>query len=272
MGRATGMKIAYDGLLFINKEKITAGALIILLALRIKNSYITEKMDGEYASFYQKLIALLLLIFVIWINQKSLHLLQVDKPLLLLFGLSSFLLCFYFWDTLLEIVLIASLLLFFRLLFDENLIFERDISLSKNSTFLYVVLGLIPLILFGIILGDFSYLQNFLSLGIAEITWAISMRLWNATYEVLLFWGILWMVLKKLKINNIGIIFIAAVLFWFAHINLFPSKTFWVTMPIIGLWLGYLTSRSKSLVPATITYFIYNMIASILHLVLNSSI
>ncbi|MBC7876127.1 MAG: CPBP family intramembrane metalloprotease [Anaerolineales bacterium] len=265
------MKIAYDGWLFINKEKITIGVLIILFALRLGNSYLVEKLWGDYTLFYQGLIILPLLVFVIWVNQKSLHLLQIDKPFILLFALSSFLLCFYFWGSIVEYFLLASLLLFFRLLFDENLIFERDVSLPKYSTFLFTVIGLIPLILLGIVIESLSYFPNLFAQGVTETTWAISVRLWNAIYEVMLFWGILWMALKKWGMNNVAIIFIQAVLFSLAHINLFPSKAFWITMPILGLWLGYLASRSKSLTPTTITYFVYNTVTTALQLALNSS-
>jgi hypothetical protein len=270
VGRDTGLKIAYDGLLFMNKEKVTAAVLLILLALRLANGYLTENIWGDYTFFYQILIILPLLLFVVFINQKSLHLIRVDKPFLLIFVMTCFLLCFYFWDSPLEIILLAGLLLFYRLLFDQNLVFENDPSLPRFSALLVTILGLIPMILFGIILNSFPHFQSLFSIDIGQSVWIVATRLWNAVYQVMLFWGILWMVLKKWGINNVGIFIIQAVLFWLAYANLLPSKTFWVTIPILGFWLGYLTMRSKSLTPATITYFVYNMIVAVMQLAVSS--
>jgi membrane protease YdiL (CAAX protease family) len=80
-------------------------------------------------------------------------------------------------------------------------------------------------------------------------------------YEELLFRGLLWMFLEKLKLSGLKILFIQALLFWIVHLNTTSRAPFWVLLPPFGLWLGFLVLRSKSLIPSISTHFVYNLIA-----------
>jgi len=250
------MKLAYDGLLFLNREKITAGAFAILLLLKLGSSHLW----GEYAFFYEVLIALPLLLFVGWVNQKSRGALRIDKLFLSILTLSCFLLCFYYWDSPLEFVLIASLLFLYGFLLNQNISFEKDAATPKLFNLMFVALNLLILALFATLSETSQYFQNLFSLGINRTTWALATTLWIASTEVMLFFGVAWAVLRKMGIGAVGSIVLQASLFCLVYASAFSFSAFWIIIPMLGLGLGYLTLQSKSLTTTTVTYFTCRLI------------
>jgi membrane protease YdiL (CAAX protease family) len=85
----------------------------------------------------------------------------------------------------------------------------------------------------------------------------------NSIYEEAVYRGMLYMFLKDLGMSEVKVICAQALLFWIKHINyLFASPvTFWIVLPILGLLLGYIVFRSKSLTPSTIAHVLYNAFA-----------
>lgn len=252
------MSIAYDGLLLSNNRKITSIVFFILLSSYFLARELTKDL------YFSLAIILPLLLLIIWINKKELYKIRVDRLFLLVFFVSNFIFCFYYWNRFPIMPLLFSLLLFYTLFFDENVAYDNESTLSK---FLVVFYGLIPIILFSLILR--INFQHFLSNE--QFLLVVSVNLWSAIYKIMLCWGISQKIIENLKINNIMIFLIPVIAFLLTHISLFPSKTFFVTLPLLSLWLGYLVFRSKSLVPAIITYFAYNIVANIIKFTVTGS-
>jgi membrane protease YdiL (CAAX protease family) len=61
-------------------------------------------------------------------------------------------------------------------------------------------------------------------------------------------------------LSGLKILFVQALLFWIVHLNSTSRTFFWVLLPLLGLWLGFLVLRSKSLIPSISTHFVYNFI------------
>jgi hypothetical protein len=82
----------------------------------------------------------------------------------------------------------------------------------------------------------------------------------SAIFEELFFRGFVWMLFSHLKISAPKIIIFQALLFWIAHLNyIFTSPfTFWLFAPIVGLLLGIIVWRSKSLVPSSLVHIVLN--------------
>lgn len=260
------MGISYSGLMLLNREKITIGVFFILFLLRASFTFFSERIWGDYAFFYQLVITIPLLILVIWSNQKSLYSIFIDRSFIFIFALTCFLLCFYYWGTYLEIILLVALLFGYVFLISKDFVFIKDETSSHTSVLFLAFLGAVgPLLLLGTPYYS-SHFQGLFLLSMEESVWIIATRLSTALYEVILFWGISSIFLNKWKVHIIGIFIIQVFSFWLAYINLYPSSIFWVTAPLMGLWLGFTTSYSKSLTPGVITFFTYNLIMATLHL------
>ena len=81
-------------------------------------------------------------------------------------------------------------------------------------------------------------------------------------YEEFFFRGFLWGYLEKRKWNPKWIILFQGALFWVAHLFNSSSKpfTFWVAIPIMGLILGYIAWRSRSVTNSMIIHAMYNTV------------
>lgn len=252
------MSIAYDGVLLSNNRKITSIIFFVLLSSYFFAKELTKDL------YFSLVIILPLLLLVIWINKKEPHKIRVDRLFLIVFFVSNFIFCFYYWNRFPIIPLLFSLILFYTLFFDDTVSYDNQSTLLKSLVVFY---GLIPIILFSLILR--INFQPFLSNE--QFLLVISVNLWSASYKIMLCWGISQKVLENLKINNIIVFLIPVIAFLLTQISIFPSKTFFVTLPLLSLWLGYLVFRSKSLVPAIITYFAYNIVANIIKFTVTGS-
>jgi membrane protease YdiL (CAAX protease family) len=76
-----------------------------------------------------------------------------------------------------------------------------------------------------------------------------------------IFRGFLWGYLRKKGFNERRILWIQAFLFWISHIGFINTfYAFFLTIPIRGLFFGWLVLRSKSLAPSIIAHAIYNSV------------
>jgi membrane protease YdiL (CAAX protease family) len=123
------------------------------------------------------------------------------------------------------------------------------------------ILGVVPVLLLRLLANEPSlFIKNLFILNGIRIFLLIFRTLFFVLYEELLFRGLLWMYLEKLKLSDLKILFVQALLFWIVHLNQMSSASFWVLLPLLGLWLGFLVLRSKSLIPSISTHFVYNFI------------
>jgi membrane protease YdiL (CAAX protease family) len=78
-------------------------------------------------------------------------------------------------------------------------------------------------------------------------------------FEETVFRGFLWGYLREFKISEMEILFITSGIFWISHINyLSHSWTFWIQLPIISLYLGFLAYKSKMSSPSIFAHAFYN--------------
>ena len=85
----------------------------------------------------------------------------------------------------------------------------------------------------------------------------------NSIYEEAIYRGMLYMFLKDLGLSESKVLYVQAFIFWIKHINyLFAAPlSFWLFIPILGLTLGHITFRSKSLTPSIFAHVLYNAFA-----------
>lgn len=255
MGEDAGVTIAFDGWMLSHKKITTIVILCILLLLRYSSSYLA-KLWGEYQDFYFILATFPFLVLVIWLNKDDLQSLHIDKPFILIFILLGILLTTTFLHSYLGIVSAAGTIFVFVSLTKQK--FHVDNIGLKSSWITTTILGLIPVLLIRVIFFEQIFRSNYYNVG-----WMLTSRLWGVIYEEMVFRGILWMVLEKLKINEKNILIIQAFLFWLAHIENASKLSFWLVVPLASLWFGYLVLRSKSLTPSTISHFAYNFTAAV---------
>ncbi|NOT06500.1 MAG: CPBP family intramembrane metalloprotease [Anaerolineales bacterium] len=59
----------------------------------------------------------------------------------------------------------------------------------------------------------------------------------------------------------IKIVILQAILFWISHVYAFNNLTFfWITTPMVSIFLGIIVWRSKSITPSTIAHLLINML------------
>jgi membrane protease YdiL (CAAX protease family) len=86
--------------------------------------------------------------------------------------------------------------------------------------------------------------------------------LYVAVYEEFLFRGFLWGFLKKRNWDTKWVLLFQGVLFWAAHLFTSSNKPFtvWVAIPLLGLILGYIAYRSRSVTNSVILHALYNTV------------
>jgi membrane protease YdiL (CAAX protease family) len=260
------MTIALDGLLLMNKQRVTLWIFAVLFLIRLNSLLIPEASTGDNAdtfSYFYILITFSLLAVVIWLNKANLSLLNIDTFFVYIFILAGILLFLCFGLSLLGIAAGVSVISIFNLLRTRNLIFDN--KYKSVSTILIAAIGITPVILWRLLLHDLPfYIDGYFKLSASEVFGLIVLRTWGTVYEEMLFRGMLWMILSKWKFSNSIIVLTQALLFWVVHANSVSGFSFWVTLPIFSLWLGFLVVRSKSLVPSTIAHLAYNFTAALI--------
>jgi membrane protease YdiL (CAAX protease family) len=253
--------ITIDDLSLAQKKKITLGIFVILFFIRIigsfKPKFAQESMEISFLLFYIS-ITFTLLTVVIWLNKENLSDLNIDRYFIMVLILTGVLLFLYFGISPLGIVAGISALSLFYLLKSNKLQAEKA---QKPTTLLIITLiGITPVVLLRLLSHELSfYIEGFHKLSEIELMWFVVRYTWGVAYEEMLFRGMLWMILRDEKIYSSLIIFIQAFLFWIIHANSVSGFSFWIILPMVSLWFGFLVRRSKSLIPSTMAHFLYNI-------------
>ncbi len=248
------------------RQKATTIVLCFLLSVRFLDGLLTIEFWGDNQLLFSKLyitVTFALLAFVIWLNKESISNLHIDRFFIIIFIISGALVSLWLWLSLFGFVVGVSIALIFILLETGQLIINVE---KKPSILLGIVLGILPIIFIRLFFNEPSIfaqgLSNIMKNG--EIVWIVIGYLWGVVYEEMLFRGMLWAFLQGRNFSNGKILVIQALLFWLCHLTLVSRISFWINVPLISLWLGFLVLRYKSLTPSTITHFAYNFIGALM--------
>lgn len=86
-----------------------------------------------------------------------------------------------------------------------------------------------------------------------------------AVLEEPAFRGFLWGFLEQHRWRGVHIWLLQAALFWLGHLRYFSNPfLFWVTVPLGGLLLGWLSWHSKSIAPSVVAHAAYNTLIAFL--------
>ncbi|MDR0499252.1 MAG: CPBP family intramembrane metalloprotease [Holophagales bacterium] len=80
----------------------------------------------------------------------------------------------------------------------------------------------------------------------------------NALPEELFFRGILWGECRRIKLSNLSILCIQAILFWGAHYFYYDNPFNWVRVMISGLIFGIVAWRTRSILASSILHAMFN--------------
>jgi membrane protease YdiL (CAAX protease family) len=128
---------------------------------------------------------------------------------------------------------------------------------SVNRNLLRVSLWMV-----GISAGGFLLISSFLNMP--KIGQNMNYFLFEvipfSVYEEAVYRGILIMFLKDLLYSESKILYIQAFFFWISHISYLieSPSTFWVFIPILGLTLGCIALRTKSITLSAIAHILIN--------------
>ena len=249
-------------------SNLTLGIFCFLFLVRLASGFVLVITYGDgYPIFtdFLTIVSLAIITFVIRLNKWNLSDLNVDRYFIYIFILSCLLLVLYFGFSLMSVIATVCLILTIKSL----LRYMFELNEGKNyQAFLYVALGVAPVILIKLFThAPSAYINSFLNLNTDQFSWIITIGLWNVVFEEFLFRGLLWMVLSKWMFDNNKIIITQAFLFWLVHLNLITRPFFGIHVFLFGLWVSYLTLRSKSLIPSTITHFVWNITADLMTII-----
>lgn len=248
--------------IFDSRNGIAFAVFCLLFLIRLTD-FFGIKFTGDYApiiAYYYVLITIILITVVVWVNKEQLSDLHVDKYFVYVFLTLDILIFMLYGVTSLGISGCASALYVIYLIRKRKFHFEDDQKLK--SLILLSMLGIAPVLLLRLLASEPSlFLKNLFMLSGVHILGLIFKALHGVIFEEVLFRGLLWMFLEKLRLSSIKVLIIQAFLFWIVHVNSVSWISFWVFLPVMSLWLGFLTLRSKSLLPSIVTHFVYNLIA-----------
>lgn len=247
-------------------QKLTFLILFFLLFTRIVSSqgitWLFSNIDPIWVIYYFNAAAYILTAVVIGLNKNNLESLHIDRPFISLFIGTGILLFIFYLPIQLGIFVGLTAIILFGMLYTRKFTFGAT-YLNYRQAFILFTLILIALF------GPISIFAIVFHTNIPWGTLPIETRLLHASlpgvvYEEVLFRGTLWMFLSHLKLSERKILFVQAFLFWISHYYYYPKLyLFWIAIPIIGLILGIMVSRSKSLTPSTISHFVINILLSV---------
>jgi len=157
-----------------------------------------------------------------------------------------------------SLFIIACLLVVRKELFAPT--FDTNQTNNFAKIIWWICVGLFPEILgrifFFTLYQGYPFLDGFSASGIFVV---ISLVLWNLFFEEILFRGVLWGILHDWNWSDRKIILIQAVLFWLVHVDLVTNVALGLPVLFFGIWVGFLTAHSKSLIPSMATHFFHNI-------------
>jgi membrane protease YdiL (CAAX protease family) len=246
------------------RQNITVVISLILLLIRIFTvlgaRLIPNQSQLYWYGYYIYFTTYILISIVLWLNEESLINFNVDEQFVILLIFSGVILSIFYLPRTLGfftgLATYRTFILFKRRRFKFS-------TLNKNYIQLVaiIVIALLPFLVLSslrLFSNGFHESQNLLSI-------LYQSGLPQSMIEEVMFRGALWMLLGKLNQSPWKIIIIQAILFLIVHLDFTTAPhlnliwTLWM-----GVWLGIIVWRSKSLAPSTLTHFIADFLILII--------
>lgn len=246
---------------------VSVALLLFLLLVRLADDYLPLWLFGPsvpawfswwYASILYACMALL-----VWLNRRMLQNLNVDRSFVVLVVVAGIWL-FFSYDpaagALLAGVLIGAVALFIAWALLSNRLEFGPSSAHQARAGILVGTCVAPALLVlsrGVIANSLVAPVDIRAAGVA----IVNANLFGIVFEELLFRGALWGVLRDLGLGDGVIIIVQGVMFWIAHHRYFALQDWtiaWVLIPFLGIMLGVLAWRSKSIAWTTACHFLFN--------------
>lgn len=152
-------------------------------------------------------------------------------------------------------------------LFLYRLLPVENISVKQSKILLYIAILITPLLITTLFVLPLIFgFPLEIKMDSASIYLAASdANLLFTIFEEVIYRGILWMLLTSINISGYRLVMIQAVLFWLSHVNyLFQPIAFWFYMPFLGIVLGMMVWRTKTITASITGHFMYNWLAALL--------
>lgn len=248
---------------FAPNEKISNAILIFLLLVRLVDQYLPVWIFGanipDWFRHWYAGIGYILTATIVWLNRHRLAALNINRPFMAALIFGGVLHAFYLKYGVGIFVGITAGLIFFAYQTNQ-LVFNNPVPYPGGTRLLIlltILLALAPVLLFQLKLKASLDLDTF----ITTFSGILITNLAVIIFEEVLFRGALWACVRSLGLSEQAAFYTQAVFFWISHHGflLFPNPyLFWVSVPILAILLGLMTWRSKSLVPSTISHFLFN--------------
>jgi hypothetical protein len=189
---------------------------------------------------------------MIFVNYGNLSKLNIDKSFLVLYAISGIIFSvYYFWPVGWLGLLFAGLIIYLLLKNKFNL----EQRAHRNPAMIIAILVIVFCCywLFKIIIVGTPAIDRYIVVFLTGSPFAV--------IEEVIFRGMLWMDLEASGWRHFRIVLVQALLFWILHIKYMLSDPFlfWVQLPIVGVFLGILVWRYKSISPSTVAHILLNL-------------
>jgi hypothetical protein len=237
-----------------NRQSVS---LIIILPLLI----IARITYSYWPEGYLEAFIFLILFALIVINKENLQDLCVDQAFVLILALTGILYSLYIWTSIIGYITISLSIYLVQLLIVGKLEFGKfNLSSIMTTTLISIALALL-VVLF---LSGSQILQilQHAMLDKKLFLWAIYTNLLAVLQLEMIFWGLLWLLLRIRGTSNVRIFVIQVILFLILSLLIHPFHfAILIIIPVlIGVWQGFLAWRSKSLTPGTTGFFLAGLL------------
>jgi membrane protease YdiL (CAAX protease family) len=209
---------------------------------------------GPWINVFYTFGAFPLIAIVILLNQDDLQSLNIDKFFIFIFICSGF-------ATSAEYILgLGCLTGILPLLFSIYALSDNGMKFSNTNPNVWRM----SLIIISLFVVCFIAVNSSLNMSKVEQTMSSSFFhiIAGSVSEEAIYRGLLWMFLKNLKWSESKVFFFQAFIFWISHIDYLLESpfSFWIFIPLLGLLLGYIVLRSKSITPSALAHILINLL------------
>lgn len=253
------------------QKVFTFCALLVLLFIRFpfgdfafavsrlfRWTYLSSQVDAlrlfqNWMMYPWEKTSFLLVGIVVFINRGELEKINVDKQFLALLAVGGALFC---WNYFLPIgwvgIIISGCIVYF--MYKSELLFQYN--MRPNSSLF--ILNIVAIFILYIV---YRY-KAFNLITLTTMIQYTSPRLPFLLAEEIVFRGLSWMYLEELGLSKSATIAIQAIIFWIYHIYYIFSQPFffWVAVPLVGLLLGIVVWKYKSITPSAIAHLLFNLL------------
>jgi len=190
---------------------------------------------------------------VIIANHNNLDRLNIDKSFLVLYAIAGIMFGrYYFWPVGWLAFLFVGLIIYMLL---KNKFNNHEKQIRPNHAKIVIIL---------IVAFCIYWLYVIRFIGIPAIDQYIALFLMRSPFwviEEVIIRGLLWMELEAFGWRHLRIVLVQALLFWILHIQYMLSDPFlfWLQIPILGVFLGILVWRYKSISLSSAAHILFNL-------------